>query len=488
MTHRTTGDPAPVEGGNTRREFLVTTGAAATVAVAGCPGDGRTDDAPGTDGFTLTMWDHVGEDPDDPNSVWVMENGDLFEDETGHEFELEGHPDRLTEQVLTSYQTGDAPDIVHDFSEQFNQYIQADNVEESPLMPLDDYVGDLPKETFDVVWPGVTFEGSIYGVPQTVNARNWFYNKRLVEEAGYDPETLEPRTLGELEQLIADIDDATDASGWSWEGGATAYNWYYPQHFTRSWFGVEYVEPYVRLDDGSEGLYTGFLFDDSFGPADIADPTVIDVEVRANSDEMIAAVGWLKNQREDGYVYDDVMTIDTGDLLTNVFPSERVGLCFTGPWGYDLLDQHVDDFDWGTFPPITDGSTGGVSGKGYFVGEPGKPLMVIDQTENPDAAGEFLNIWFSKERQEAFVEKAGNLSIRPEVNVEENFTIPQLTGLNDIVDEATFYDGAELLPEVDLWNTTGSVVQEIISEDQNIEERLSELQNILEERYREELS
>ena len=101
MPHRTTGDPAPVEGGNTRREFLVTSGAAATVAVAGCPGDGRTDDAPGTDGFTLTMWDHVGEDPDDPNSVWVMENGDMFEDETGHEFELEGHPDRLTEQVLT---------------------------------------------------------------------------------------------------------------------------------------------------------------------------------------------------------------------------------------------------------------------------------------------------------------------------------------------------------------------------------------------------
>ena len=158
MPYRATSDPGPDEGGNTRRQFLVASGAAATVAVAGCSSDGRTDDAPETDGFTLTMWDHTGEDPDDPNSVWVMENGDLFEAETGRGFELEGHPDRLTEQVLTSYQTGDAPDIVHDFSEQFNQYIQADNVEESPLLPLDDYVGDLPEETFDVVWPGVRSE------------------------------------------------------------------------------------------------------------------------------------------------------------------------------------------------------------------------------------------------------------------------------------------------------------------------------------------
>jgi len=162
---------SPAERGDTnatRRRFLVGTAATGTAVVAGCLGgnDGDGDDN------TLTMWDHVGEDQEDPNSVWVMETGDQFEEETDTTFELEGHPDRLTEKVLTNYQTGNAPDIVHDFSEQFNQYIDPQNVDESPLMAIDDYVGDLPDETYEVIWPGVTFDGNVYGVPHTVNARN----------------------------------------------------------------------------------------------------------------------------------------------------------------------------------------------------------------------------------------------------------------------------------------------------------------------------
>ena len=323
--------------------------------------------------------------------------------------------------------------------------------------------------------------------PRQSTPETGFYNDSIVEEAGYDPDTLEPETLGELEQLIEDIQNNTDAHGWVWEGGTTAYNWYYPHHFMRTWFGVEYVEPYVELGDGREGLYTEFIFDEGTDSAALANAQVTDVEVRADSDEMIAVVSWLRSQREDGYVPDDVLTLETGDILTNNFANEQVGLVFTGPWGYDILDEHAD-FEWSTFPAPTSGSTGGVSGDGYFIAEPGKPLMIIDQTDNAEAAGDFFDIWFSEERQETFVQEAGNLSIRPEMNVEENFGIPQLSGLGDIVEEATFYDGAELLPDVDLWNTTGSVVQEILSGDDDVEAGLSELQDILVERYDEELA
>ena len=475
-----------VNGGSdtTRRRFLVGTAAAGTVGIAGCLGG--SDDDGGDD--TLTMWDHVGEDEEDPNSVWVVETGDQFEDQTDLTFELEGHPDRLTEKVLTNYQTNDAPDIVHDFSEQFNRYVDPQNVDQSPLMAIDDYVGDLPDETYDVLWPGVTFDGSIYGVPHTVNARNWFYNESIVEDAGYDPDSLEPESLGELEQLIVDIADTTDALGWVWEGGATAYNWYYPQHFMRTWFGAEYVEPYVRLQDGSEGLYTEFIFDQDVAPARLANAEVYDVEVRADSDEMVAVVSWMKRMRDEGYVPDDVLTLDTSDILTNTFANEQVGLVFSGPWGYNILNEHVSDFEWNVFPAPTRGETDGVSGEGYFIAEPGKPLMVIDQTNNEEAAGDFFDIWFSEERQKEFISQAGTLSVRPELNVEENFEIPQLAGLGDIVEQATFYDGAEKLPEADLWNTTGSVIQSIFSGDRDVEPGLGELQNTMVERYDEALS
>jgi len=498
---------SPAESGDTnatRRRFLVGTAATGTAVVAGCLGgnggdgddsggtEGNSDDDGGTEGnggdTTLTMWDHVGEDEEDPNSVWVMETGGQFEEETGATFELEGHPDRLTEKVLTNYQTNDAPDIVHDFSEQFNQYVDPQNVDESPLMAIDDYVGDLPDETYDVIWPGVTFDGSVYGVPHTVNARNWFYNETVVEEAGYDPSSLQPESLGELEQLIVDITENTDALGWVWEGGATAYNWYYPQHFMRTWFGTEYVEPRVTLQDGSEGLYTEFIFEQNVEPARLADAEVTDVVVRADSDEMTAVVSWMKRMREEGYVPDDVLTLETSDILTNTFANQQVGLVFSGPWGYNILNEHVSDFEWSVFPAPTSGETGGVSGEGYFIAEPGKPLMVIDQTDSADAAGEFFDIWFSEERQKEFVSQAGTLSIRPELNTEANFEIAQLAGLGDIVEQATFYDGAEKLPDADLWNTTGSVIQSILSGDRSVEGGLGELQSTLVDRYDEALS
>ena len=47
------------ESGETRRRFLLASGAAATAAVAGCFGDDDEDDN------TLTMWDHDGEDEDE---------------------------------------------------------------------------------------------------------------------------------------------------------------------------------------------------------------------------------------------------------------------------------------------------------------------------------------------------------------------------------------------------------------------------------------
>jgi len=484
------------------RRAVLSASTATMLGLAGCSGDGGTntdtDGDGGSDGEdgsdettddstqtessmdTLVFWDHHG-DSDRASSQWIMETGSQFTEETGVEFEIEGHPDRLTEQVLTSYQTGNAPDVVHDFSEQLNEYIDISRIEQSPLLPIDEYVEDLKSETYDLIWPGVTFDGSVYGVPQTINARNWFYNESLVEEAGYDPETLAPESLDELSQLIVDIEENTDAKGWIWPGGATSYNWYFPAHFMRTWFGTELTEPVVELSDGTSGLYSDLL-EEGRSQAELGMADVVDVEVRADSEEMIAAVQFMKDQYDQGYVPSEALSADNSACLTEIFPSQSVGLYFSGPWAYGLFDKNVSDFEWNTFAAPTKGSYNGVSGEGYFIAQPGKPLMVIDQTEDPATVGEFINTWFSEERQRAFVQETGTLSVRPELNTEENFSIPQLAGLSDIVQQATYFDPPSL-PEVDLWSTVGSVVQRTISEDEDVAQSMGDLQEALVSRY-----
>jgi ABC-type glycerol-3-phosphate transport system substrate-binding protein len=168
--------------------------------------------------------------------------------------------------------------------------------------------------------------------------------------------------------------------------------------------------------------------------------------------------------------------------MTEVFPSQQVGLYFSGPWAYGLFEKNVSDFEWSTFAAPTTGSYNGVSGEGYFIAQPGKPLMIIDQTESPDAVGKFITEWFSEERQRKWVQEVGSLSVRPDLNTEENFSIPQLAGLSDIVQQATYFDPPSL-PEVDLWNTVGSVVQRTISDDQDVAQSMSDLQEALVTRY-----
>jgi ABC-type glycerol-3-phosphate transport system substrate-binding protein len=485
------------------RRTILAAGSGAIVGLAGCIGgpaeespssdedgsdsSGETDTTSSSGGGsmeTLVFWDHHG-DSDRASSQWIIDTGEAFTEETGVEFEISGHPDRLTEKVLSSYKTGDAPDVISDFSEQLGQYITPGRIDDSPLLSIDNYVSDLKSETYDLIWPGVTFDGNVYGVPQTINARNWFYNESLVQEAGYDPASLAPESLNELQQLIVDIHEQTDAAGWIWPGGATAYNWYFPAHFMRTWFGTELTEPVVRLDDGTEGLYSQLL-NGGVPQAKLGMAEVVDAEVRADSDEMIAAVQFMKDQYDQGYVPERALSSDNSACLTEIFPSQQVGLYFSGPWAYGLFDKNVSDFEWSTFAAPTAGSYNGVSGEGYFIAQPGKPLMVLDQTASPETVGEFVTEWFSEERQKEYIQEVGSLSVRPELNTEQNFNIPQLAGLSDIVEQATYFDPPSL-PEVDLWNTVGSVVQRTISNDKDVAQSMSDLQEALVTRYDEKL-
>jgi len=103
-------------------------------------------------------------------------------------------------QLLKVFGIGQGPDMfiaAHEWICAFQQ--------EGFALKLDDYIAKYPQHfgtIFPSLWPSVKCSDGIYGIPQDAEARMFFYNKKLLREAGYDDafiEAMPARTLsGEL--------------------------------------------------------------------------------------------------------------------------------------------------------------------------------------------------------------------------------------------------------------------------------------------------
>jgi inositol-phosphate transport system substrate-binding protein len=103
-------------------------------------------------------------------------------------------------QLLKVFGIGQGPDLfiaAHEWICAFQQ--------EGFALKLDDYIAKYPQHfgtIFPSLWQSARCLGGIYGIPQDAEARMFFYNKKLLREAGYDDgfiEAMPARTLaGEL--------------------------------------------------------------------------------------------------------------------------------------------------------------------------------------------------------------------------------------------------------------------------------------------------
>jgi inositol-phosphate transport system substrate-binding protein len=91
------------------------------------------------------------------------------------------------------------------------------------VLKLDDYIAKYPDSfgtIYPSLWESVKCPDGIYGIPQDAEARMFFYNKKLLREAGYDDafiEALPQRsldgdlTMDELIDIAKTVVDKTDA-------------------------------------------------------------------------------------------------------------------------------------------------------------------------------------------------------------------------------------------------------------------------------------
>ena len=87
-------------------------------------------------------------------------------------------------QLLKVFGIGQGPDMfiaAHEWTCAF----QADGF----ALKLDDYIAKYPQHfgtIFPSLWSSTKCQGGTYAIPQDAEARMFFYNKKLLREAGYD--------------------------------------------------------------------------------------------------------------------------------------------------------------------------------------------------------------------------------------------------------------------------------------------------------------
>jgi ABC-type glycerol-3-phosphate transport system substrate-binding protein len=142
------------------------------------------------DVVTLTFWDN--QQAESGLSEYQRAAVDLFEEVNPNirvEVVTVPYPE-YQERLLLAIQGGNAPDV-----STVDQIWNSGFAVAGAIMPLEDYVAESETVAEDNFFPGAwesaTYDGTLYGIPFNVDVWQFsFYNARLLDEAGIDPESL----------------------------------------------------------------------------------------------------------------------------------------------------------------------------------------------------------------------------------------------------------------------------------------------------------
>jgi raffinose/stachyose/melibiose transport system substrate-binding protein len=270
----------------------------------------------------------------------------------------------VDDAVRTALAAGSGPDIVPAGGPAYVlEYAGADL-----LLPLDDYATQNGWDQIFVPWAlGLgQVDGHLYSLPDSLETLVIWYNKTLFEQNGWQV----PQTMDELFTLAQTIQDAGVVPF------ANAYGDFPPGH---ELFVAAFLNHYAGPDKVHQALT---------GQIPWTDPAFVEAITKLND---MVQQGWV-----DGSV--DLMFTDSFDTVNAMLGSGEGAMMLDGSWA-DLSDYfgeaagNDNDYDW--FPiPTTTGDEMYVTGIGAVWG-------INKNSDNPDAAAEFLTWMFSPEAQAA---------------------------------------------------------------------------------------
>jgi multiple sugar transport system substrate-binding protein len=363
----------------TRQDFLLlSAGAGAGLALAGCGGSQSNLENAGTGGksyngpkVNLAFWNGFtgGDGP------YMQKLVDQFNSE---EKNINVSMNTVVwldyyQKVPSAVQSGKGPDLGIMHIDQLPT-----NAARGVILALDDVASALNLKESDfvpVVWKAGEYDGKRYGIPLDIHPLGFYYNKSVMEEGGLNPDS-PPQTkddyMAALEQM-----KSKDIQG----------HWMSPFLFTG---GLTFQALIYQF--GGE-LYN-------------ADAT----KANFNSDAGVSALTWMVDVVKDGYSPKDVAQ----DAELTAFQNGENAFMWNGSWNINPLDD-IKDLEWGAAPLPQIGSE-----KGAWANSHNFVIMnKRGQDPNKVAASKVFINWVSQHSEEWA--KSGQVPARNSVRDSQTF-------------------------------------------------------------------
>jgi ABC-type glycerol-3-phosphate transport system substrate-binding protein len=377
---------------------LASAGSLLCFGLAACGGDEPEESEPKGEGQGAV------EDPTEPTEVsffsWIGNSPDMKK--LAKEFEakhpnitikFENVPAEQAGQVLSTRIAGqNAPDVAYvnasdtaDYASRGAAVDLANYIERSEVIKPDDYVQAF--KTF------VTYDDKMWGLPMGGETTGLFYRTDMFEAAGIDAP---PKTWEEFEQTAAALtDEAAGTYGYEVFATEAAYYWY-------PWLYQGGGD--LLSEDGTEVLFT-------------SDEAKRAAEFYVGLTEYSPA-DYLNSNSYDGRV---------------AFAEGQVGMYMAGAWLAGVLSTEFPGIDgkWAT-APLPEGPAGC---KTTIAGD---SLVMMDQTENPDAAWLWMEFLSSPDVLARMTYRTEGTLLPPLTSLLESEEItqekPVLSGFIDLMD------------------------------------------------------
>jgi multiple sugar transport system substrate-binding protein len=181
---------------------VLAAGLTAGLVLAGCGSAAGPDSSSGGDADKLVVWDWKS--GDDAAAAYIeAAKADFAEKHPDVEVEFVAQPfDQYYTLLGAAIQSGKGPDVMlFNGGGQLRDRVDA-------LVPLDSHLAEDRDRL--VGWDAFTEDGKTYAAPVTLQGHPIYYNKKLYEQAGLDPDS-PPTTWTEFVNGCATIMDKTDA-------------------------------------------------------------------------------------------------------------------------------------------------------------------------------------------------------------------------------------------------------------------------------------